>query len=139
MDLRPPLRDLESGQRQRGELEEVARRERRPHLVDVLRPHDQLVGEQRAHPLRHLRHDLEPHHRSEAARPQILLHRLEQILRLFLVFGDVGRPGDPEGIGLEKLHAREEALQELGDHHLERHETQRHPATGPSAAGSAAP
>ena len=123
--LRPPLRLLQRRQIQRGELKEVARRERRPHLVDVGRPDHELVGEQQAHPLGHLRHDLEPHHRGEAPGPQLLLHRLEQILGLLLVLLDVGRPRHPERIRLEELHPRKEALEELGDHHFERDEAQR--------------
>ena len=119
-------------QRQGHEAQQVARAERRFDLVDVLGADLELVGEQRAHPDRHVRHHLEPHHRGEAPFTQLELHRLEQIVGELLVAGDVGGARDAEGVGLDQLLAREEAFEVLGDHLPERHEPvgvgQRQPA-----------
>ena len=93
---------------------------------------DAELGDQQ---LEHLRGDrlldLEPHRRPEAAAQQLLLERLEEVLGVVLLDLEVLVAGDPEGVDLEHLHAREEPLEVLADDVLERHEAlvaQRHEA-----------
>ncbi len=66
--------------------------------------------------------DLEPHRRAEAAAQQLLLERGEDVLGVVLLDLEVLVAGDPERVDLEHLHAREQPLEVLADHVLERHE-----------------
>ncbi len=63
--------------------------------------------------------DLEAHRRSEAAAQQLLLERGEQVLGVVLLDLEVLVAGDPEGVGLEDLHAGEEPLEVGADDVLE--------------------
>ena len=75
--------------------------------------------------------DLEPHRRAEPAAQQLLLQRLQEVLGVVLLDLEVLVAGDPEGVRLEHLHAREQPLEVLADDVLERHEplvAQRHEA-----------
>ena len=66
--------------------------------------------------------DLEPHRRAEAAPLQLLLERLEEVLRVVLLHLEVLVAGDPEGVGGQHVHAGEELLEVLADDVLDRHE-----------------
>ena len=66
--------------------------------------------------------DLEPHRRAEAAPLQLLLERLEEVLRVVLLDLEVLVAGDPEGVGGQHVHAGEELLEVLADDVLDRHE-----------------
>ncbi len=75
--------------------------------------------------------DLEPDRRPELAAQQLLLEGLEEVLGVVLLHLEVLVAGDPERVGGDDLHAREEPLQVLADDVLERHEAlvaQRHEA-----------
>ena len=83
--------------------------------------------------LEHLRGDrlldLEPHRRPEAPPQQLLLQRLQEVLGVVLLDLQVLVAGDPEGVELEHLHAREQPPEVLADDVLQRHEplvAQRH-------------
>ena len=95
----------------------------RPGDAEHLVLGDAELGDQQ---LEHLRRDrlldLEPHRRAEPAPQQLLLERLEEVLGVVLLDLEVLVAGDPEGVDLEHLHAREEALEVLADDVLERHE-----------------
>ena len=64
--------------------------------------------------------DLQAHRRAEAAAQQLLLQGLEQVLRVVLLDLEVLVAGDPEGVVLHDVHAREQVVQVLGDDVLER-------------------
>ncbi len=66
--------------------------------------------------------DLQAHRRAEPAPQQLLLQRLEEVLRVVLLDLEVLVAGDPEGVDAEHLHAGEEPLEVLADDVLERHE-----------------
>ena len=112
--------------------------ERRRQHEDVLAVHLELAHQQLEHVLRHRLLDLEPHGRAEPAPLQLLLERLQQVVRA-VVDLEVGVARDPERVVLDDLHAREELVEVGGDHLLEGHEAAALARTGRSAAAAAAP
>ncbi len=93
-----------------------------------LTPEDLVLGDAELldEQLEHLRRDgllhLQAHGRAEAPPQQLLLQRLEKVLRVVLLDLEVLVAGDPERVDLEHVHAREEALEVLADDVLERDE-----------------
>ena len=104
-----------------GELPQIAEVEHPLHVVDLqlvdVEPFDQAGAQRRvdAGP------DLEPHDLAEAPPPQLVLDRLQQVVRLV---GDleVRVARDPEQVVADDLHPREERVQVRGDDVLERDE-----------------
>ena len=78
--------------------------------------------------------DLEPDRLAEAAAPDLLLDRDQQVVRLVLLDRDVRVAGDPEQVGLEDLHAPEQLVEVRLDDLVEQHE----PAGLDLAPGAAA-
>ncbi len=65
--------------------------------------------------------DLQPHRRPEPAPHQLLLQRLEEVLRVVLLDLQVLVAGEAEGVVLQHLHPREQLLQVRGDDVLDGH------------------
>ena len=89
---------------------------------DLLGVDPELGDEQVEDPLVDGLLDLQAHGRAEAAAQQLLLQGLEQVLGVVLLDLQVLVAGDPEGVGVEHLHAREQSLEVLADDVLQRDE-----------------
>ena len=96
--------------------------ERAGDVVDVLGLQVELAGEQGPDLVGHRRVDLEAHRPPEPPAPQLHLHRLEQVVGLLLLEGQVGVAGDPERVVALDVHPREQRPEVGGDHLLEGHE-----------------
>ena len=131
-DRRPGAEAERRQRRAAGERHQVLEGERPLHLVELGFAELELVEEEVEHPARHPLGDLQPHHGGEAALAELLLDHFQQVLGGLLVAVDVGVAGHPEGVGLDDLHAGEQAVEVVGDHLFERHEAERlrhlHPA-----------
>ena len=101
------------------ELVEVGEVEHAVHLVDLLVGCAEPLLQPLEHRARGRAGDLEPHDVAEAAAAQLVLDRLEQVVRLVRDL-EVGVAGDAEHRALHDLHAGEEPVEEVGDHALER-------------------
>ena len=101
-----------------GDVPEVGEVDQPPDLVDLamleLQRLDQLLAQDRVHPGR----DLEPHDLAEAPGADLLLDRLEEVVRL-VGDGEVGVAGDAEVAVVDHLGAGEERVEVGGDHVLE--------------------
>ena len=94
-------------------------------LVAVLRIEAEPAQQQRARGGRHRPLDLEPDGLAESTPAELLLDRHQQVVGLVLLDGEVGVAGDPEQVGLDDLHAREEVLEVGLDDLVDRHEVVR--------------
>ena len=90
--------------------------------VHVVVAQVELALEQLADLVGHARVDLQAHRPAEAPPPQLELDGGQQVVGLFLLEGEVGVAGDPEGVVLLDLHAREQLDQVRRDDLLERDE-----------------
>ena len=91
-----------------------------------------------ASPSRHRRGDLDAHDVAEAAPAQLELDRLEQVVGLVRDL-EVGVARDAEDGALGDLHLREEPVEEVRDHVLERDEQAALADLARSAAAAPAP
>ncbi len=99
---------------------EPAQVEQSLHPVDVLPFQLQLADHQVEVAAWEVRVDLETGRATLPAAPAELgLDRREEVFGLALDEVEVGIPGDPEGVGVDDLHAREERLHVEGDQLLE--------------------
>ena len=104
-----------------GELPQIAEIEQPLDVVDLdlvdAEPVEQPDAQRRVHACA----NLEPHDLAEAPPAQLGLDRLQQIVGLV---GDleVGVAGDAEQVVADDVHAREQRVEMLGDHVLERDE-----------------
>ena len=102
---RPQLGEVEVGDPvERGQVEHAG------DLVAVLRLEAEAAQQQGARRRRHRPLDLEPDRLAESPAPKLLLDRHQQVVGLVLLDGEVGVAGDPEQVGLDDLHAREQVL-----------------------------
>ena len=106
---------LQLGPVQPGDREQAGQVQRPGQRVHLGVLHLQLVDEQVEHPRGDRLLDLQPHRRAEAAPHELLLQRLEQVLRVVLLDLQVLVAGDPEHVVVEHLHAGEQLLQVRGD------------------------
>ncbi|GAA3505923.1 hypothetical protein GCM10019016_130370 [Streptomyces prasinosporus] len=109
------LRVLQLGPVQAVDAEQAGQVERAGQRVHLGLGDLQLAHEE----VQHLAVDgllhLQPHRRPEAAPHQLLLQGLEEVLRVVLLDLQVLVAGEPEGVVLQHLHAREQLLQVRGD------------------------
>ena len=105
-----------------GDAVQAAQVERAGEPEHLLVAHAELGDQQVEDALGHRLLDLEPDRRAEPAAQQLLLERGEEVLRVVLLDLEVLVAGDPEGVHLEDLHAREQPLEVLADDVLERDE-----------------
>ena len=105
-----------------GDADQPAQVERTAEPEHLVRGDPELGDQQLEHGGRDRLLDLEPDRRAEPPTQQLLLQGREKVLRVVLLDVEVLVPGDPERMHLEHLHAREEPLEVLADHVLERHE-----------------
>ena len=75
-------------------------------LVDVVGFQAEAAHEQRPGGGRHGALHLEADRRAEAATPELLLDREQQVVGLVLLDLEVGVAGDPEEVAVDDLHAR---------------------------------
>ncbi len=126
--LQPRLRHRRPGReaqlgvaRDVGDVGEVGEVDQPVDVVDlaVLQPQrvDQLLAQLRVHP----GGDLQPHDLAEAAAADLVLDRLQQVVRL-VGDGEVGVAGDAEVAVVDDLGAGEEHVEVGGDRLLQRHE-----------------
>ena len=106
---------------ERGELREVGEVEQPADRVHLLLAGAEPLHQPSEHPVRDRARHLEPDDVAEAAAAQLQLDRLEQVVGLV---GDleVGVARDAEDGALDDLHLREEPVEEVRDHGLERDE-----------------
>ena len=114
-----PVRPPEFGPPQVGDLVQSAQIDRTPDAVDRAGGQLELPQQQFEQLLRHRVGHLEADRPLEAAAAQLHLHRDQQVLGVLVVEGEVGVAGDPEGVVLQQLHAREEHVEMGGDDVLE--------------------
>ena len=100
------------------QLVEVGQVERPVDLVDLVVPDAESLLQPLQHRPRGRGRDLEADGVAEAAPLQLLLDRLEQVVRVVRDL-EVGVAGDAEDRALDDLHAREEPVEEVRDHVLE--------------------
>ncbi len=105
-----------------GDLVETAQVERGGEAVDLVLGDPELAGEQLHDVVVEVLLDLQAHRRAEAASGQLPLEGGEQVLGVVLLDLEVLVAGDPEGVVLVDLHAREELVEVGGDDVLERDE-----------------
>ena len=91
----------------------------RTDTEDPVGAHLELRRQQVGQVLAHVRLDLEPERLAEAAPAELHLDGDQQVVRLVLLEGKVGVPGDPEGMVMADGHAREQRVQMGGDDLLE--------------------
>ena len=91
-------------------------------LVHVVVEHADALAQDPPGHLRHRPLDLEPDRLAEAAAPDLLLDREQEVVRLVLLDRDVGVAGDAEQVGLEDLHAPEQLVEVRLDDLVEEHE-----------------
>ncbi|MDQ0991688.1 hypothetical protein QFZ74_002916 [Streptomyces sp. V3I7] len=114
------LRVLQLGTVYRGDAEEAGEVQGSRQRVHLGLADLQLTHQQVEHLAVDGLLDLEAHRRPEAAPHELLLQGLEQVLGVVLLDLEVLVAGEPEGVGLQHLHAREELLQVRGDDVLQR-------------------
>src|SRR5665647_3074270 len=96
--------------------------ERGGQLVDLRRLDAELADQQLPDPGGDVLGELQADRRPEPSAQQLLLHRLQDVLGVVLLNLHVLVAGDPEGVVLEHLHAREQGVQVHGDDVLDGHE-----------------
>ena len=89
---------------------------------DAVGAHLELCGQEIGQVLAHVRLYLEPESLAEAAAAELHLDGDQEVVRLVLLEGEVGVPGDPEGVVMADGHAGEQRVQVGGDDLLEGHE-----------------
>ena len=115
--LGPQLRPVELGDPvQGGEVEHAG------DLVAVLGFEAEPALQQGARGGRHRPLHLEPDRLAEAASPELLLDRHQEVVGLVLLDREVGVAGDAEQVRLDDLHAREQVLEIGLDDLVDRHE-----------------
>ena len=107
--------------RDAGDVEEVVHADEPVDLVDLVLVDPEQRDQPLAQALLEVAGELEPDDLAEAAAADLVLDRLAQVVGLV---GDVvvGVAGDAEERVIEDLHPREERLDVVGDHVLERDE-----------------
>jgi len=105
------------------QLHQVAQRQHSLDLEDVgLLVQAELGGEHPAVPRRHAARNLQPNDRRELAVAHLGLDHGEQVARNILVAFGIGVPSHAEELAAHGLHAREEQIEVVSHHALERHE-----------------
>ena len=122
---RRPRPVLEVGAVDVVELPEEPEVDRGPAAVDVGRVQLQLANEGVEHLVAHVVGHLEAHRLVEAPAAQLHLHRLEEVLGLFLLEGEVGVAGHPEHRRLLDHHPGEQRVEVGEDQLLDRQEPRR--------------
>src|SRR6185295_7732818 len=106
---------LQIGPIQRVQLFEVAHAQRGGDGIDVGGADLQVLHEDVPAGRRHGGVHGDAHDTAEAAFPDAPLDRLQEVLRLELLNGQLGIPRHPEGVDFDDVHSGEEARQVGGD------------------------
>ena len=106
---------LQIGPIQRVQLFEVAHAQRGGDGIDVGGANLQVLHEEVAAGRRHGGIHGDAHDPAEASLPYAPLDRLQEVLRLELLNGQLGIPRHPEGVDFDDVHSGEEAMQVGGD------------------------
>ena len=115
-------RRLEVGAVEVDELPQGGEVEHPGDLVHVVVEHADALAQDPSGHLGHRPLDLEPDRLAEAAAPDLLLDREQEVVGLVLLDRDVGVAGDAEQVGLEDLHAPEQLVEVRLDDLVEQHE-----------------
>ncbi len=107
------------------DLQEIAEFERAGGEEDVVVVDLRRLDEEFQNGVGGARGDLDPYNLAAVAAAQLALHRLEQILHLLFLDGEVGIADDAERCGGAHAQAGEEAAGVRGDDVLDRHEARR--------------
>ena len=122
-DDRRVRRRLEVGAVEVDELPQGGEVEHPGDLVHVVVEHADALAQDLAGHLGHRPLDLEPDRLAEAASPDLLLDREQEVVGLVLLDRDVRVAGDAEQVGLEDLHAPEQLVEVRLDDLVEQHES----------------